>query len=154
MTVNVEQLRKEFEAWVMSTEHKPYGWLGKEWLDRHEDSYADDYVHGLWTAYRMCMSLPPKVVNATYEWTEFDRHDPQKRPELGVEVLVRYKKPWPSEDTVAVGAVLDKPWEDDDFLGWYNGRGEVMSGLVTHWMPMIDVVIRNEEKEDNKAIEG
>lgn len=140
--VNVESLRKKFEAWVMSIEHKPYGWLGPEWLDRHEDSYADDYVHGMWVSYQMCMSLPPKVVNVAFEWTEFDRNDPQKQPELGVEVLVRYQKPWPNDNVfVAVGAILDKPFEDNDFLSWYNGRGEVMTGKVTHWMPMIEVAV-------------
>lgn len=138
--VDVEALRRKFEAWVMSTEHKPYGWLGKEWLDRHEDSYADDYVHGLWTAYLSCMSTPPKVVNVAFEWIEFDRDDPQKQPELGVEVLVRYQKPWPNDNViVAIGATLDKPFEDNTFLSWYNGRGEVMVGKVTHWMPMVEV---------------
>lgn len=138
--VDVEAIRKQFERWVMSTEHKPYGWLGREWLDRHEDSYADSYVHGLWTAYSMCMSIPPKVVNVAYEWIEFDRRDPSKQPELGVEVLVRYTKTWPDDNTtVVIGAVLGKPFEGDDFLSWYNGLGECMRGTVTHWMPMIEV---------------
>lgn len=154
MTVNVEKLRLEFEAWVMATEHKPYGWLGKEWLDRHEDSYADDYVHGLWVAYRMCMSLPQKTANIAYKWTKFDRHNLETHPKLGVEVLVRYEKPWPATDTVSIGAILDQPFDDDKFVYWFNGRGESMRGIVTHWMPMIDVVVDDEEKEDNEAIEG
>lgn len=139
MTADVEDLRLGFEAWVMSTEHKPYGWLGREWLDRHEESYADDYVHGLWVAYSKCMTMSPKTVNVAYEWIEFDRHDPQKQPKLGVEVLVRYARG--IQQPVVIGATLDTMFVGDpeSFLCWYNGRGETMTGTVTHWMPMIEV---------------
>ncbi|MNC60152.1 hypothetical protein D3C75_1100110 [compost metagenome] len=61
-------------------------------------------------------------------------------PEQGVEVLVRYSRPWPYDaPTIVQGASLDKPFHDIDRLFWFNGRGEGMSGDVSHWMPMIEV---------------
>ena len=139
MTVNIEALRFKFEKWVMATEHKPYGWLGREWLDRLGDSYEDSYVHGLWTSYLAFASAPPEVVNVAFEWIAFDRNNLETLPTLGKQVLVRYKKPWPDDKaSIVFGATLDKPWGDCDFLGWYNDRGEAMRGCVTHWMPMIE----------------
>lgn len=134
--MNIETLRARFEVWVMSVEHKPYGWLGREWLDRQDDSYEDSYVHGLWTAYQMCKSKPHDTINEAVQWIDCK----ERMPERGVEVLVRYTRPWPYDFKSTVnGAVLDKPWADEEHMFWYNGRGEGMSGVVTHWMPMIDV---------------
>lgn len=136
--MNTEELRGKFEAWVLSTEHQPYGWLDKHWLDRVGDSYADDYIHGLWTAYSMCMSKPREVVNEAIQWIDCNGRMPDK----GVDVLVRYARPWPLDTKYFVtGAVLDKPFADIDRLFWFNGRGEGMSGHVSHWMPAIDVTI-------------
>lgn len=132
MTVDVEVLRKSFEAWVMSIEHKPYGWLGREWLDRHADSYMDDYVHGLWTAYQ---TRP--VINEAFKWIDYT----VEKPELGVQVFIRYARPWPYDfKTYTTTALLDKPFEDNEMLSWYNERGEIMAGKVSHWAPMVEVL--------------
>jgi hypothetical protein len=47
--------RAEFEHMVMSMEHRPYGWLGQEWLERGDDQYgyASEYVQGLWVMYQI-----------------------------------------------------------------------------------------------------
>lgn len=132
--MNVEELRAKFETWVLSTEHKPYGWVDKTWLDRVGDSYADDYIHGLWTAY----CLPRPVINEAIQWIDCK----ERMPEKGVDVLVRYALPWPYDTKYFVtGAGLYKPFEDIDRLFWFNGKGESMRGHVSHWMPAIDVTI-------------
>lgn len=45
--------REQFEAWVLGREHPTYGWLDKHWLARGDnpDTYATEYVQGLWVAY-------------------------------------------------------------------------------------------------------
>lgn len=128
--MDIEVKRRKFEVWVMSMEHKPYGWLGPEWLDRHEDSYADSYVHGMWVAYQ---TRP--VINEAIQWIDLN----DRKPELGIQVFVRYNKPWPYDfKTVTAVALLDKPFEGNELLAWYNERDEIMSGKVTYWMPMIE----------------
>lgn len=59
----------------------------------------------------------------------------ERMPNEGQEVLVRYAKPWPyDKDFKITGATLYQAFDDDPQLWWFNGRGEVMSGKVTHWM--------------------
>lgn len=137
--MSTEELRVKFEAWVMSIEHHPYGWLERSWLERGlGDSYADDYIHGLWTAYSKFAVTPPVVINEAIQWIDCT----ERMPERGVDVLVRYALPWPYDKNYFVsGAVLDKPFDDVDHLFWFNGKGEGMRGHVSHWMPMIDVTI-------------
>uniref|UniRef100_A0AAU6W3U7 Uncharacterized protein n=1 Tax=Pseudomonas phage Cygsa01 TaxID=3138529 RepID=A0AAU6W3U7_9VIRU len=50
-----DEARAEFERMVMGMEHRPYGWLGQEWLDRGDDpyNYASEYVQGLWVMYQI-----------------------------------------------------------------------------------------------------
>lgn len=139
--MTIEVLRLKFEAWVLSTEHVPYGWLDKHWLDRVGDSYADDYVHGLWTAYSKFAVTPPVVINEAIQWIDCN----ERMPERGVEVLVRYALPSFHDNFkyFVTGALLDKPFDDIDRLFWFNGRGESMRGHVSHWMPTIDVKVVN-----------
>ena len=132
-----EQLRLKFETWVMSIEHVPYGWLDRNWLDRVDDSYADEYIHGLWTAYSKFAAIPPVIINEAIQWIDCN----DRMPECGVEVLVRYTLPSLHDNFkyFVTGAWLDKAFDDMDRLFWFNGRGESMRGHVSHWMPMIEV---------------
>lgn len=43
--------RQDFEDWVLAREHKPFGWLDKHWFERVGESYANEYIHGLWVMY-------------------------------------------------------------------------------------------------------
>ena len=67
------------------------------------------------------------------EWISCEERNP---PE-GEEVLVWYARQWPNDEKFfTTGGTLHKAFEDLDKLFWYNGRGEAMSGRVTHWMPL------------------
>lgn len=60
-------------------------------------------------------------------------------PGEGVEVMVWYARQWPNDEKFFASAgSLHKAFEDMDRLFWFNGRGEGMSGQVTHWMPLPD----------------
>lgn len=49
-----EQVRKDFEAWFLSVDHKPYGWLDHNGLERTASGeyYTDGYVQGCWIGYQ------------------------------------------------------------------------------------------------------
>lgn len=49
-----EDKRKRFQQWVLSTEHPVLGFLDEHWLVPGDDpeDYADEYVQGLWVAYK------------------------------------------------------------------------------------------------------
>ncbi|MCF5382011.1 hypothetical protein GIW05_00550 [Pseudomonas syringae] len=61
-----ENLRQEFENWMLSIEHPVIGWITRQWLERGEDAenYANDYVQGAWTTYRL---RPVRVEQAPQE---------------------------------------------------------------------------------------
>ncbi|MDU8350931.1 hypothetical protein RYA05_03365 [Pseudomonas syringae pv. actinidiae] len=52
--------RERFQKWVLSIEHPVLGWLDEHWLKRGDNPewYANDYVQGLWVAFK-AFSSPP-----------------------------------------------------------------------------------------------
>ena len=59
-----------------------------------------------------------------------------RMPEPDVDVLVSYT-PLGQEKAIVHGAFLNKAFDDMDHLFWFNGKGEAMRGVVSHWLPMI-----------------
>ena len=60
----VAMSRDQFESWVLGREHPTYGWLDKHWLTRGDnpDTYATEYVQGLWVASQaLCAEQPAPV---------------------------------------------------------------------------------------------
>jgi hypothetical protein len=57
-----EGKRERFEKWVMATKHPVFGFLDGRSLARGDDrtSYADEYVQGLWVAYKK-FTAPPEL---------------------------------------------------------------------------------------------
>jgi len=62
--VPVAMSRDQFEAWVLGREHPTYGWLDKHWLARGDnpDTYATEYVQGLWVASQALYAEQPAPV--------------------------------------------------------------------------------------------
>lgn len=60
----VAMSRDQFEAWVLGREHPTYGWLDKHWLTRGDnpDTYATEYVQGLWVASQTLYAEQPAPV--------------------------------------------------------------------------------------------
>ena len=52
--------RERFQKWVLSIEHPVKGWLDGHWLRRGDDreGYADEYVQGLWVAFKTFGAQP------------------------------------------------------------------------------------------------
>jgi hypothetical protein len=57
-----EGKRESFEKWVMATKHPVFGFLDGRSLARGDDrtGYADEYVQGLWVAYKE-FTAPPEL---------------------------------------------------------------------------------------------
>jgi hypothetical protein len=57
-----EGKRERFEKWVMATKHPVFGFLDGRSLARGDDrtGYADEYVQGLWVAYKK-FTAPPEL---------------------------------------------------------------------------------------------
>ena len=66
------------------------------------------------------------------QWIECN----DRMPEPDVDVLVSYT-PLGQGKAIVHGAFLSKAFDDMDHLFWFNGKGESMRGVVSHWMPMI-----------------
>ena len=69
---------------------------------------------------------------SSQEWIKCE----ERMPAPDVDVLVSYT-PLGQEKPIVLGAFLNKAFEDMDHLFWFNGKGEAMRGVVSHWMPMI-----------------
>ncbi|MGX4726117.1 hypothetical protein [Pseudomonas corrugata] len=56
--------RERFQKWVMATKHPLFGFLDGRSLARSDDreGYADEYVQGLWVAYKE-FAAPPSLVS-------------------------------------------------------------------------------------------
>ncbi|KPY92052.1 Uncharacterized protein ALO43_03328 [Pseudomonas tremae] len=65
--------RELFQKWALSVEHPVKGWLDGHWLRRGDDreGYADEYVQGLWVAFKAFGARPAdqqaEPVAAMYE---------------------------------------------------------------------------------------
>ena len=57
--------RERFQKWVMATKHPVLGYLDGHWLERGDDreGYANEYVQGLWVAFKE-FAEPPALVSA------------------------------------------------------------------------------------------
>jgi hypothetical protein len=65
-----------FQKWVMATKHPVFGFLDDRSLARSDDlqGYADEYVQGLWVAYKEFALRPePATVSGSYETLEVPR---------------------------------------------------------------------------------
>lgn len=65
-----------FQKWVMATKHPVFGFLDDRSLARSDDlqGYADEYVQGLWVAYKEFALQPaPVMVSGSYETLEVPR---------------------------------------------------------------------------------
>lgn len=94
MSNEMDLMRADFEAWAYSVEHKPYGWLGRNYFTRAGDSYEDDYAHGLWAGWQAARQQAVPVVLARFrdiaDFTlrEAGRHNKwQEREALAKEFL-------------------------------------------------------------------
>ncbi|MFA0940421.1 hypothetical protein ACDH53_23815 [Pseudomonas tremae] len=52
--------RELFQKWALSVEHPVKGWLDGRWLRRGDDreGYAEEYVQGLWVAFKAFGARP------------------------------------------------------------------------------------------------
>ena len=59
----VEGRRERFQKWVLATKHPVLGFLDGHWLERGDDreGYANEYVQGLWVAFKEFTSPPAPV---------------------------------------------------------------------------------------------
>lgn len=55
--------RERFQKWVLATKHPVFGFLDGHWLARGDDreGYANEYVQGLWVAFKEFSSPPAPV---------------------------------------------------------------------------------------------
>ena len=69
----IEGVRERFQKWVLATKHPVFGFLDGRSLARGDDreGYADEYVQGLWVAYKEFTSQPAAVSVALDERAEF-----------------------------------------------------------------------------------
>jgi hypothetical protein len=61
--VEPEGQREKFQKWVLATKHPALGFLDGHWLERGDDreGYANEYVQGLWVAFKEFASPPAPV---------------------------------------------------------------------------------------------
>lgn len=90
-----------FQKWVMATKHPVFGFLDDRSLARSDDlkGYADEYVQGLWVAYKE-FALRPASVAVVVE-----RDDPGLFEIVG-------RQCFPSAEMAAVKAYRKEPWVD------------------------------------------
>lgn len=62
--------RERFQKWVLSIEHPVKGWLDGHWLRRGDDreGYADEYVQGLWVAFKAFGAQPADQQGEPVAW--------------------------------------------------------------------------------------
>lgn len=71
MTSKIEGRRERFQKWVLATKHPVLGFLDGHWLVRGDDreGYANEYVQGLWVAFKEFASPEAPRQEPVARWT-------------------------------------------------------------------------------------
>lgn len=93
--VHPEGCRERFQKWVIATKHPVFGFLDGRSLARSDDreGYADEYVQGLWVAFKEFAEQPGPVLVVLPEREMYTRYLSGVIPGNAVEVN-SYKDGW------------------------------------------------------------
>lgn len=93
-----EQVRKEFEAWFLSVDHKPYGWLDHNGLERTAsgECYTDGYVQGCWIGYQARIEAKPVISIGPVDFDRLYGQYPEPREVEPRQLVVKLGRPFMS----------------------------------------------------------